>query len=266
MINNFIREVDSTAYVYLDYREDYCNFYEKDSVFMSYTSSLEETHKHNYYYDIQFEDREALTIKYQSKKFSINRIMKLIDYGLKNKENLKNKSLPKRLPSSKNSQKYQSKKAKIDSLTSSIDEVVVESFLQNDSIHLVLESRTIVIDNIRKIDFDTTHQILLIQTKKNEILLIELKDQFVQKLINLPFNIGCLDEVNFRFKPFKNQLKVIHEKFLSEPQYASFDLGPEIELKVKKLDYLYLWVIGVLLLVSGLDFIVVLRNLIKRKV
>ena len=88
IINDFIREIDSTEKVFIQFKEDYCFFYD-DWFFLAYSDFKKFVpldFPWGYKYDMKYiNTQKGVNVIISEKYFSLRTLLQLLEFGLQNK-------------------------------------------------------------------------------------------------------------------------------------------------------------------------------------
>jgi len=229
IINDFIREIDSTEKVFIQFEEDYCYFY--DNLFFLAYGDFKDFVPSGFpwlwQYDMEFiNTHRGINVKISERHFSLKTLLQLLEFGLLNKNHVIEKG---KIFKGKNEykheyvidfilqndlsalvKKYLSKKVEIQNIPEVLVRRNIKLFLQNDSILFVDNEgfeflRLSTIDAIR-VD-RTTSSIFILNTNRSFYFINQnLKSN--QKQYELPFELCCLDALWVKYLPEKSKFRL----------------------------------------------------------
>ena len=248
IVNDFIREIDSTEKVFIQFSEDYC--YTNDDLFFlaygEFKNFIPDGFPWGYKYDMNYiNSQKGINIIIKEKYFKLKTILQLLEYGLNNKDYIiekENVSKGKRgryvhrIIDGKNwmkyelytepespytidsifqnelsslAKKYLSQKVNFNDLPKVLTQKNIDLFLQNDSIIFIdaMETEILKSSTINSISYENTTDCLFILNTNRSFYFINQNLKSNQKQYNLPFELGCLDEVWIEYANKKYKLE-----------------------------------------------------------
>jgi len=206
IINDFIKEIDSTEKVFIYFSEDYC-FFEKDFFFISYGNFKEFVHSDfpwGYNYDMEFiNSQKGVSVIISEKYFKLKTLLQLLEFGLRNKDYVKDKQQiykeDKGIPafSKYNPFHYLTKK---ESGQESETASIIDSILQSETSTLIKKylSKKISFQDIPKILIQKNIELFL---QNDSIFFVDTEDSEILKIftinsISYESKTGCLFILN----------------------------------------------------------------------
>lgn len=293
LINDFVKNHDSTETVFISYHEDYCDLANTKTKLLSYQSQLiKAVEKHMVsYYQSYLQDKKGLVIQYSNTKFSLTETLNLIAYGFNHQKELKDKTYESKhkyylgflepsifnsrlntdsisvLKESKIIKTLVSEQTPISTLETELSELQIKSYHHNDSINLKIGQNIITVNNIRKTQIDTTNNLIIIQTSKNELKIIDLKTSSEIKTDTLPFNISCIDDISIKSDFNGNEILLEIESYFGDKKEVKipFKINDNIATKTESLMPLNKYELPIIILIILAATIIVIMYRRKEK-
>ena len=256
IINDFIKEIDSTEKVFIQFHEDYCFFYD-DFYFLAYgefKNFLEFHFSGGYEYDMNFiNTQKGINIIINEKYFSLKTLLQLVEFGLQNKNYFVDKekifkpaeaevwgmriySLEERYNDSATvsiidsimqselsslTKKYLSKKIDFHDTPEELTHKGIELFLQNDSI-LFVDSKGAEITRMSTINtvyYDNETDCLFILNTERSFYFINQNLKSNKKQYEYNYFIlreDCSVVISIKYIPEESKYKVYEEIYFDE--------------------------------------------------
>ena len=267
IINDFIKEIDSTEKVFIQFTEDYCFFYE-DLYFLAYgefKNFLQIGFPWGFEYNMGFiNTQKGINVIISEKYFKLNTLLQLLEFGLQNKNYIIGKGKPSEWQLNRyesetismiNSaiqsesasiidsimqnelsyltKKYLSKKIAFHDIPKELTQKNIELFLQNDSILFVDSkgSEILKLSTINSIYYDSITDCLFIVNTNRSFYFINqnLKSNKKQYEYDFLFYLDCSVAIRAKYIPEKSkyELDVGKEIFFDEINGITENKKPE---------------------------------------
>jgi len=218
IINDFIKEIDSTEKVFIHFSEDYC-FFNENSFFVAYgefKQFVPSGFPWGYKYDMKFiNTQEGIGIIISAKYFKLKTLLQLLEFGLQNKNYLKNSKekifkekkyesetarvidsiMQNKLSDLTN--EYLSRKVILNNTPKVLTDKNIQLFLHNDSIYFVdtNDSEILRLSTINSISYEPQTDCLFLFNTNSSFYFINRNLSSNQKQYDLPFSFGCLEAI-----------------------------------------------------------------------
>jgi len=232
IINDFIKEIDSTEKVFIHFDEDYCFSYD-DLYFLAngnFKLFIPLGFPWGYKYDMNFiNTQKGIGIIISEKYFSLKTLLQLLEFGLQNKNYIiEKKNIVKRIINRLDG-KYVHETGTadiIDSILQSETSTLIEKylskrtelrdffnitfFLQNDSILIADKKGNEIVKTatINSVSCDSATNCWFISNTNHSFYFINQDLKSNQKQYNLPFKIGCSDWIEIKCINKKSKYKL----------------------------------------------------------
>ena len=249
IINDFIKEIDSTQKVFIRFDEDYCFFY--DYLFFvgygEFTRFIPSGFPWGYKYDMRYiNTQEGIGIIINEKYFKLKTLLQLLEFGLQNKNYIIDEegiSKIKRCESetayiidsimqselSHLTEKYLSKRVDFCNNVSMKwrTEFGIDFFLQNDSILFVNTNgfEILKLSTINSVYYDDSTDCLFLFNANRSFYFINQNLKSDNKQYNLPFEWDCLEAiwVNYVAEESKYKLEKDGKYRVVDKEYNGID-------------------------------------------
>jgi len=225
IINTFIREIDPTEKVFIQFEEDYC-FSNYDLVLVAYDEFkkflIPSGFPFRYKYDMSYiNTQKGVNIIIAQKYFKLEPLLKLLEFGLKNKDYAlaKGKNFfdteqslhnPKatitidsvmQSESSHLTKKYLSKKLELKNPPNLLTQKNINIFLQHDSIFFVHTNGTEILklETLYSINYDNSTDCLFILDSNRSFYFINQNLKSNQKQYDFTFKLSCSDKLTITY-------------------------------------------------------------------
>ena len=249
IINDFIKEIDSTEKVFIHFIEDYCYFHE-ELLFLSYSKFLPSAFSWTYNFINKTEydgflsldtlkNQIGLNVIIKEKYFKLKTLLQILEFGLQNKNCIidKEQIFKLRLEEmidfvleeeyiydsetaiiidsilqnelSYLTKKYLSKKVSFHDIPEELTQKNIKLFLQNDSILFVnrRSSEILKLSTINSIYYDRMTNCFFILNTNSSFYFINQNLKSNKKQYDLPFKLGCSDEIRIKYEDEKYKLE-----------------------------------------------------------